>query len=148
MHLLKLKKNKADKGSFTIEMACLMPLFLLVIFGCIYLCFFVHNRVWLTAAAHESAIVGCQEMGKEDWMAESAAGQRGKTLLAPRLYGIQNLQMQVQRDRKKLKVQFDGDTVSAYGGLAWHLQVNAEEKWIDPVGFIWKVKGLQGLARE
>ncbi len=145
---LGLRKRKVAKGSFTIEMGCLMPIFLLVIFVCIYLCFFVHNRAWLTAAAHEAAIVGCQEMRKADGIAEDVAYQRGRSLLSPRLYGIKNLQMQVQRDKKKLNVQFDGDTTVAYGGLTWHLQTAAEETWVDPVGFIWKVKGLQGLARE
>lgn len=53
--------EKIKKGSFTVEAACVMPLILLVLFGTIYLSFFVHNRAWLTAAAYESALSGSME---------------------------------------------------------------------------------------
>ncbi len=130
------------KGSLTVEMAFLMPVFLLVLMGSIYLCFYVHNRAWLSAAAHESALLGCQELRRQDPDPETAARVRGKQLLSTRLFGAENLQMQVSQSQNKITVRFDADTIASYGGLAWHLSVEAEEKGIDPVGFIWKIKGF------
>ena len=45
------------KGSMTVEAACVMSLILLVLMGLLYLCFFVHNRAWLTAAAYEACLL-------------------------------------------------------------------------------------------
>lgn len=50
----------------TVETACLMPLILFVLMALIYLCFFVHNRAWLTAAAYESAVSGSMEGVKKE----------------------------------------------------------------------------------
>ena len=134
------------KGSFTIEMACLMPLFLLVIMGSISLCFYVHNRAWLTAAAHESALMGSYEILKSNGQPKEAAEMRGRQLLAQKLFGAKDLQMQVDAGTKNVQVGFDENTASAYGGLSWHLQVEASEKSIDPVSFIWKIKGLEQIT--
>ncbi len=130
------------KGSMTVEMAFLMPVFLLVLIGCIYLCFFVHNRVWLSAAAHESALLGCQEIRRKDADPEMAARVRGKLLLSTKLFGAENLQMQVEQRQNVVTVRFDADTIASFGGLGWHLTVEASEKGIDPVGYIWNIKGF------
>ena len=137
---------KYKKGSFTIETACLMPMFLLVIFVCIYLCFYVHNRACLTAAAHEAALVGCQEMQLPSGNPKQAAYERAKTLLSPRLFGAENLQVQIEKQGKEMIVRFDADTVCGYGRRRWHLQTVAKEKHTDPVAFIWRLKGLEGLV--
>lgn len=128
------------KGSFTVEMACLMPLYLLVILGLIYLCLFVHNRAWLTAAAYEAALKGCSQGSEE------AADTKARALANQRLFGAENLQLQVEEDGEKITVQFDADTSVGYAGLTWHLQVQAEEKQTNPVSFIWRLKGLEGLG--
>lgn len=136
---------KYKKGSFTIETACLMPLFLLMIFVCIYLCFYVHNRAWLTAAAHEAALAGCQEMQLPSGNPENAAYERARTLLSQRLFGAENLQVQIEKQGKKMIVRFDADTICVYGQRQWHLQTEAKETYTDPVAFIWRLKGLEGI---
>lgn len=134
------------KGSFTIELACLMPLILLILIGCIYLCLYVHNRTWLTAAAYESAIIGSREMLVKDGTPQAAAYARGKLLLTPRLFGAENLNMTAETESQKVIVQFDADTIASYGGLSWHLTVRGQAKAIDPVSFIWIARGFQGIA--
>ena len=47
-----------SRGSLTVEMAGLMPAILLVVFGVISLCFYVHNKCFLTAGAYEAALSG------------------------------------------------------------------------------------------
>ena len=51
-------KKRMKRGSMTIEAALLMPLLLLVVMITLYLFFYVHNKVWLTAAAYEAALDG------------------------------------------------------------------------------------------
>ena len=62
-------KKRMKKGSMTIEAALLMPLLLLVVMITLYLFFYVHNKVWLTAAAYEAAAV---------WKRH---GQKGKAVI-------------------------------------------------------------------
>ena len=59
-------KKKINKGSMTIELALLMPVILLVLFGVLFLFFYVHNRAWLTAAAYETALDGSMENARPD----------------------------------------------------------------------------------
>jgi len=47
-----------QKASFTIEMALIMPVILLVVFSGIYLMAHVRNRAFLTASACEQAVSG------------------------------------------------------------------------------------------
>lgn len=48
-------KKRMKKGSMTIEAALLMPLLLLVVMITLYLFFYVHNKVWLTACGLRSS---------------------------------------------------------------------------------------------
>ena len=139
-------RSNLCKGSFTIEASCVMSIVLLTVMGVIYLSFFVHNRAWLTAAAHEAALVGCQEMRLPSGNPEQAAYERARTLLSPRLFGAENLQVQIEKQGKEMLVRFDADTVCAYGRRRWHLQTEAKEKYTDPVAFIWRLKGLEGIV--
>ena len=72
------KKKKYAKASFTIEAACVMSLILFVIVGTMYLCFFVHNRAWLTAAAYEAALAGSLEGVREDGKISETAEMRSR----------------------------------------------------------------------
>ena len=80
MTLKKYLWEKAKKGSFTIEAACVMSLILVAVMGILYLCFFVHNRAWLTAAACESALTGSMEGNREGGNTGEAAGKRSQEL--------------------------------------------------------------------
>jgi hypothetical protein len=136
------------KGSFTVELACLMPVFLLVIFALIALCFYQHNQVWLTAAAREAAQTGCAQMGKKDGDPKEAATEKCELFLNQGFYGAEDLRYQIQQEGKKIKVSFRGKTNSAYGKIGWQIQAEAESKYIDPVTYIWKIKGLEGIKEK
>ena len=76
-------KKRIKKGSMTIEAALLMPLLLLVVMITLYLFFYVHNKVWLTAAAYEAALDGSMETARPEgkscvrsWKITSAAASR------------------------------------------------------------------------
>ena len=64
----------------TIEAALLMPLLLLVVMITLYLFFYVHNKVWLTAAAYEAALDGSLETARPEGKSRDKALKKGKEL--------------------------------------------------------------------
>ena len=85
---------KLQKGSLTVEAACVMPVILLTLTGTLYLCFHVHNRAWLTSAAYESALCGSMEGIKKNGSACDAARMRSEELGSTGFFGTENLTAQ------------------------------------------------------
>ena len=73
-------KKRMKRGSMTIEAALLMPLLLLVVTITLYLFFYVHNKVWLTAAAYEAALDGSMETARPEGKSRDKALKKGKEL--------------------------------------------------------------------
>ena len=71
-------KKRMKRGSMTIEAALLMPLLLLVVTITLYLFFYVHNKVWLTAAAYEAALDGSLEMARPEGKSRDKALKKRK----------------------------------------------------------------------
>ena len=134
-------KKRMRKGSMTIETALLLPLFLLVIFGVLYLFFYVHNRAWLTAAAYEAALDGSMEAYRPKGECSEKALQKGRELGNTGFFGSENLKVQTKAG-KKVRVIYDLDTISVYGGFNGHLQIKGEAKVLKMVSWIRKLKGV------
>lgn len=139
-------KNKIKKGSFTVEAAALMPVILLTLFGCLYLCFFVHNRAWLTAAAYESALTGSMEAVKSSGNVYEAADARSKELGNTGFFGAENLSVQTTAG-KQVQVTYTMDTVVSYGGWTWPVKAQGQVKIVEPVKWIRKVKAAADLGK-
>ena len=136
--------EKIKKGSFTVEAACVMPLILLVLFGTIYLSFFVHNRAWLTAAAYESALSGSMEGNKKNEQVYETARMCSEKLGSTGFFGAENLTTQTNVG-KEVQVTYDLDTISVYGGLNWHMRTEGKTKIIDPVSHIRKIRAAKAV---
>ena len=139
------KKKKYAKASFTIEAACVMSPILFVIVGTMYLCFFVHNQAWLTAAAYEAALAGSLEGVREDGKISETAEMRSRELGNTGFFGAENLSVHVEAG-KSVEVSYSADTVSGFGGLSWKLKAEGASKVIRPVEWIRKVKSLADIA--
>lgn len=133
------RKNLWKRASFTIEAACVMPLILLTVIGVLYLCFFVHNRAWLTAAAFESALAGSMDGIREGGKAAETARVRSRELGNTGFFGAENMEVQVSADRE-VRVVYTADTLSGFGGFSWKLKTEGNSKIIDPVQWIRRVK--------
>ena len=133
------------KGSFTVEAACLMSLVLVCLVGLLYLCFYVHNRAWLTAAAYEAALAGSMEESREGGQAQETAAVRGRELGNVGFFGAENLGIQVSSG-KKIQVSYTADTVSDFGGFSWKLKAEGSSKVIDPVEWIRKAKAVVDIV--
>ena len=140
-------KKRITKGSMTIEAALLMPLLLLVVMITLYLFFYVHNKVWLTAAAYEAALDGCMQTAGPDGKFLDNALKNGNEVGNTGFYESKNLKLQVS-EGKKVQVTYDLDMFSVYGGFNSHLQVKGSVKVIKPVTWIRKVKGLSEVSNK
>lgn len=138
--------KKYRKGSLTVETACIMPLILLVLIGVLYLCFYVHNRAWLTAAAYESALSGSMEGIKEDGQVYETARMRSEALGNNGFFGAENLSTQTNVG-KNVQVTYDLDTIASFGGLSWHLRVEGTSSVVKPVSWIRKIKAASEVLK-
>lgn len=147
-----VKRQKAlgrrrNRGSFTVEAACVMPMIFLVLFGCLYLCFFVHNRSWLTAAAYEAALTGSMESVKEEGMVYEAARTRSSELGNTGFFGAENLNS-VTETGKRVQVSYSYDTIAVYGDFRWHMQIKGSSLLLRPVKWIRTVKATAEMISE
>ena len=133
------RKVCIEKGSFTVEISAVMGIVVFVVFATLYLCFYVHNRAWLTSAAYEAALTGSMEAIKDDGKVYEVAVMRGQELGNVGFFGAENLSMQVNTG-KTVSVVYDLDTIVSFGGLQWHLRAEGISKVIEPVQRIRKIK--------
>lgn len=143
----KITDRTVNKGSLTVETACVMPLILLVLMGLIYLSFFVHNRAWLTAAAYESAVSGSMEGVRKNGQIYDAARMKSEELGSIGFFGAENLNTQTNVG-KEVQVTYDLDTISSYGNLSWHLRTEGTSAIINPVKHIRKIRAAAAVLKE
>ena len=143
----KITDRTVNKGSLTVETACVMPLILLVLIGLIYLSFFVHNRAWLTAAAYESAVSGSMEGVRKNGQIYDAARMKIEELGSIGFFGAENLSTQTNVG-KEVQVTYDLDTISSYGNLRWHLRTEGTSAIINPVKHIRKIRAAAAVLKE
>lgn len=136
-----------NKGSLTVETACVMPLILFTLLGFIYLNFFVHNRAWLTAAAYESAVSGSMEGVRKNGQVYDTARMRSEELGNTGFFGAENLSTQTNVG-KQVQVTYDLDTISSYGNLNWHLRTEGTSGIINPVKHIRKIRAASAILKE
>lgn len=136
-----------NKGSLTVETACVMPLILFTLLGLIYLNFFVHNRAWLTAAAYESAVSGSMEGVRKNGQVYDTARMRSEELGNTGFFGAENLSTQ-NNVGKQVQVTYDLDTISSYGNLNWHLRTEGTSGIINPVKHIRKIRAASAILKE
>lgn len=140
-------RQKIKKGSFTVEAALIMPMILLVVFGCLYLFFFVHNRAWLTAAAYEAALAGSMEGVKEDGKIYETAQMRSRELGNVGFFGAENLSSGTEVG-KTVQVSYRFDTIAGYGGFHWGMQTKGSSLIVRPVKWIRTVKAASEIISE
>ena len=136
-----------NKGSLTVETACVMPLILFTLLGLIYLNFFVHNRAWLTAAAYEYAVSGSMEGVRKNGQVYDTARMRSEELGNTGFFGAENLSTQTNVG-KQVQVTYDLDTISSYGNLNWHLRTEGTSGIINPVNHIRKIRAASAILKE
>lgn len=122
-----------------------MSVILLALTGTIYLCFFIHNRAWLTSAAYEAALAGGMEGCREGGKIEETANVRSRELGNTGFFGAENLQVQVSAG-KQVQVVYNADLISGFAGFSWKLQAQGSAEIIRPVEWIRKIRALADIV--
>lgn len=133
------------KGSFTVEISMVMSLILFVILAVIYLCFFVHNRTWLTAAAYEASLTGNMESVKKNANVYDVTLEKSEELGNIGFLGAENILVNVDVG-KKVSVIYDLDMVNDWGNLEWHITAQGSTKILDPVKRIRQIKAAADIV--
>ena len=112
------------KGSYTVEMALISGIWLLVIFASLLLLLGSYMRVWDTAGACETAVYG-----------STLGVSRAKEAERARLDAYQ-----VSGSKREIIVSFDKNLKIPFQGLNWRRKAVIRSKVIRPVLFIEKVQ--------
>ena len=142
-----MMKKGIRRASFTIEAAAIMPVVLLVVFSSLYLCFYVHNRTFLTAAACEAAVCGSMEAAREDGRPYETARERSILLGNTGFFGAENLHTQTDAGTEEgdpVTVIYELDTVFSPFRIDWHLRTEGRSIIRRPAAEIRKLRSRQG----
>lgn len=135
--------NRNLRGSLTIEAACIMPVILLAVFSCLYLCFYVHNRTFLTAAACESAVTGSVESVKESAETYEAVREKSIMLGNTGFFGAEDLRtgaLAGMEHGEEIKVTYSLRTLFFPFAIDWGLETEGKAYVIRPAGEIRKLR--------
>ena len=132
-------KDRVRSGSLTVEAACIMPMVLLAVFSCLYLCFYVHNRAFLTSAACEAAVCGSMAAVKEDGKPYETARERSIELGNTGFFFAEDLHTYTLAGTESgddVSVYYEFDTAFDRFVLRRHLKASGSAEIIRPASDI------------
>lgn len=125
-----------------------MPLILITLMGVIYLCLFIHNRAWLTAAAYEAAVDGSLEGSREEGDASGTASAKARNLGSMGFFALEDIRFSAAGEGSTVKVTYEASTNTGILGQTWDMKVTGKEPVADPVKWIRRVKGAADALRD
>ena len=134
------------RGSFTVEAAMIMSVVWLAVFSMLYLCLFVHNRAWLTAAACEAAVCGSIAEAYREGSGYDTAELRSRELGSTGFFGASGLTADTSV-QDCICVSYDMDTAQSFFSLQWHLHVQGSAAVLHPAPEIRRKKHDQEVVR-
>jgi len=138
-----LKKNKALKGSITVEASFVVGLALMVIFTVLSLCFYIHNQAWYSSAASETAITAAtyavRKNGEYHEIIESKIrsfeGQVGFPDNRPTFFS--------NGGGEQMRIGLNGKVPILMSNQSFEIDVDISSKVIKPVKFIRQIQSLK-----
>ena len=108
--------RRLKKGSLTVEAACLVPFVIVILMVMLYLCFYIHNRSWLSSAACEAALCGSLEANSGGGHVRERAAERGTELLNTGFFGASDAALFVERaESVRVVCRLDTRSMLGYG---------------------------------
>jgi hypothetical protein len=108
------RKQRWLKGSFTVEMAFLIPMILFLIMGCIRISFYYHDKNIIAGAAYETAVTGSTKVREKDGISESELNAlfKERCILFSRIrvqssVGKDEIKVQAATRRKKMAISVE-----------------------------------------
>ena len=104
---MKERKQRWLKGSFTVEMAFLMPMILFLIMGCIRISFYYHDKNIIAGAAYETAVTGSTKVREKDGISESELNALFKERVGRKCILFSRIRVQAAARRKKMAISVE-----------------------------------------
>lgn len=123
--------DRRVKGSYTVEMALISGIWLLVIFASLLLLMGSYMRVWDTAGACETAVYGSTMAVSRQIDGVSKAKEKERARIDA---------YQVSGSKREIIVSFDKNLKIPFQNLSWRRKAVIRSKVIRPVLFIEKVQ--------
>lgn len=138
----KKQTKKWRQGSFVVEASFVMPLLILIVFVCIALSLYLHDRSVLAACAAEMAGKGASEKYRTEQELETSLAWRAETLAQERLLACKELEASVKATQWSVTVCFSGSTPLLSG-----LEIQEEEtaKRLNPTELVRGGRQLKDL---
>ena len=99
------RKQRWLKGSFTVEMAFLIPMILFLIMGCIRISFYYHDKNIIAGAAYETAVTGSTKVREKDRISESELNALFKERVGRKCILFSRIRVQSSVGKDEIKVQ-------------------------------------------
>ena len=147
------RRNYSFNGSFTLEIALLMPFLLLVLLLSVYLSFYIYDSVLITQSTYIAAYRGSRELDENnDNVYQKTKEELGK-LLDNQLLAFVGRKDKVTVRYGEIEVQVEGTIhipfriVSNSSGTAegWTINIKNSVNRLEPEEFIRNVRRLENI---
>ncbi len=134
------------RGSITVELAAILPVLLLTVFGALLVIFVLHDRTWLYGAAQEAAAIGATtETAGDASKALENAKERAEKLREDFFGNSSKIRLEVEEDVGEIQVQYQSSRSALYGGMMWSFTAVAKRKALDPVKIMRRLRRKGGV---
>lgn len=99
------KKESYQKASFTVEIACLLPVFALIFVFSVWGAFYYHDKNILSACAYETAVVGSTRLRQKEEVTVSELETEFQERIKGKCILFENVQVSVQIGEEQIVVQ-------------------------------------------
>lgn len=121
---------KDHKGSFTIEVAVIIPFIVCLLMTILFFAFFLYDRCSLERAAGSAALRGSREIWESSDVQYRKADEGIDFVLSHNLLGADCVEKQIKISGNKIKVALKIQYHK------WEFQAESQKKVVNPVNFI------------
>lgn len=126
-------RKKMRRGSFTAEASFVLPFLILIVFVCICLALYLHDRSVLASCAAETAGKGASMKYRTEQELEAELSEQALDLASHRLLVCRGLEVYVEVTEKAVRVCYTGET-PLLSGLSFREEETA--KRLNPARFM------------
>ena len=124
------------RASMTVESAVVVPMTVMILAVLVILTFYMHNRVWYTCAACESAVRGNMPVADGSHEAEESAETLARQRIADQVMPGSEPELSLSVKRSSTKVGFSGQTYAMFRQILIPFQVKMEVDQVRPEKYV------------
>ena len=130
------------RGSYTVEAAFLVPVAVMLTALLIVYTFYVHNKVWYTAAAWECVLTGLEAKESGETTEETWQEVKSQQPLP-----VGSVQTDISASGQTISVQIHGQMQPLPGIGEMGFDISAKRSALKPAALLRKIKGVKILTK-